>query len=59
MTQGFIRSAQATATARPAATDPVKATAWVRSDAMRARAVSAPPGRHETRPSGRERNTFM
>ena len=50
MTQGFIRSAQATATARPAATEPVKATACVRSEAISAFAVSAPPGRQATRP---------
>ena len=36
ITQGFIRSAQATATALPAATEPVKATAWVRSEAISA-----------------------
>ena len=60
MTQGFIRSAQATATALPAATEPVKATAWVRSEAISACAVAAPPGRQETRPvAASERNTFM
>ena len=42
-----------------AATEPVKATAWVRSEAISACAVAAPPGRHDTSPSGSERNIFM
>ena len=44
---------------KPAATEPVKATAWVRSEVISACAVAAPPGRQETRPSGSGRNTAI
>ena len=57
ITAGFIKAAAAIATARPAATDPVKATAWVWSLSTSARPRSAPPGRQAIRPSGRPRNT--
>ncbi|MNC27631.1 hypothetical protein D3C75_758080 [compost metagenome] len=50
ITQGFIRSAQATATALPAATLPVKATAWVCADCTSNCAVTASPGTQDTSP---------
>src|SRR5690606_22438913 len=59
ITAGFIAAAAAAPTARAAATEPVKATAWVSGDAISASARVAPPGRQATRPSGRPLKCFM
>ena len=59
MTAGFRFEAAATATALPAATDPVKATACVWADAISASATAAPPGRQAISPSGKAEKTFM
>ena len=59
ITAGFIAAAAAMPTALPAATEPVKATAWVLGEAMSASASAAPPGRQATRPAGSPRKHFM
>jgi hypothetical protein len=58
-TQGFMRSAQATPTARAAATLPVKATACVPGDWISSCAVLASPGRQATRPGGKAEKYAM
>src|SRR5690242_15210685 len=59
ITAGFICAAAAIATALPAATEPVKATAWVSGEAISACATSAPPGTQAISPSGSASNTSM
>jgi len=53
MIAGFSCAAAAMATDFAAATEPVKATAWVRGLSISARATPAPPGRQAISPFGR------